>query len=98
MVSGVRVGQVASIDYDSERYEAVVAFALDGQYDKFPDDTAVSIYTAGLLGEQYIALEPGGSDMYWENGSEAELTQSAMIIEQLVSKFLFNKAAEANGE
>lgn len=93
-VGGVLVGRVASIDYDSDRYEAVVVLNMDENYDRFPDDTSASIYTAGLLGEQYISLEPGGSEDYLENGSEIELTQSALIIEKLISKFLFSKAAE----
>lgn len=93
-VGGVLVGRVASIDYDSDRYEAVVLLNIDEKYDRFPDDTSASIFTAGLLGEQYVSLEPGGSEDYLESGSEIELTQSALIIEKLVSKFLFSKAAE----
>ncbi len=95
-VSGVRVGRVSRIDYDSERYQAVVELSMDSRYDKFPDDTSASIFTAGLLGEQYIALEPGGSEDYLTDGSEIEITQSALVLEQLVGKFLFNKAAESN--
>ena len=93
-VGGVRVGRVSAIDYDTQRYEAVVSLELDGKYDNFPDDTSASIYTAGLLGEQYIGLEPGGSPDVLVDGAEIELTQSALIMEKLVSKFLFNKAAE----
>jgi phospholipid/cholesterol/gamma-HCH transport system substrate-binding protein len=91
---GVRVGRVAHIDYDSGRFEAVVTLDLDSKYDDFPDDTSASIYTSGLLGEQYIALEPGGSENLLSDGSEIEMTQSALVLEKLVSKFLFNKAAE----
>lgn len=94
-VSGVRVGRVSSIDYDSERFQAVVGMQLESRYDKFPDDTSASIFTAGLLGEQYIALEPGGSEEYLKDGSLIEITQSALVLEQLVGKFLFSKAAEA---
>lgn len=94
-VAGVRVGRVADIDYDSDRYEALVTMQIDSKYDKFPDDTSASIFTAGLLGEQYIALEPGGSPDYLANGSNIDITQSALIMEQLVSKFLFDKASEA---
>jgi phospholipid/cholesterol/gamma-HCH transport system substrate-binding protein len=93
-VGGVRVGRVSAIDYDTQRYEAVVSLELDGKYDNFPDDTSASIYTAGLLGEQYIGLEPGGSPDVLVDGAEIELTQSALIMEKLVSKFLFSKAAE----
>jgi phospholipid/cholesterol/gamma-HCH transport system substrate-binding protein len=93
-VGGVRIGRVASIDYDNNRFEAVVELEMDGKYDKFPDDTTASIYTAGLLGEQYVALEPGGSEEFLVQGSEIDLTQSALVLEKLVSKFLFDKAAE----
>ncbi len=93
-VGGVRVGRVSAIDYDTDRYEAVVTLELDAKYDNFPDDTSASIYTAGLLGEQYIGLEPGGSPDVLVDGGELELTQSALIMEKLVSKFLFDKAAQ----
>jgi phospholipid/cholesterol/gamma-HCH transport system substrate-binding protein len=93
-VGGVRVGRVSAIDYDSARYEAVVTMELDSRYDQFPDDTSASIYTAGLLGEQYVGLEPGGSPDMLVDGSEIDLTQSALVMEKLVSKFLFSKAAE----
>jgi phospholipid/cholesterol/gamma-HCH transport system substrate-binding protein len=94
-VGGVRVGRVADIDYDSERYEAVVTMQIEGKYDQFPDDTSASIYTAGLLGEQYVSLEPGGGLEYLRDGSTIDITQSALVLEQMVSKFLFDKAAEA---
>ena len=93
-VGGVRVGRVAAIDYDTQRYEAVVSLELDKKYDNFPDDTSASIYTAGLLGEQYIGLEPGGSPDVLVDGAEIELTQSALIMEKLVRECLFSKAAE----
>jgi len=91
---GVRVGRVSAIDYDDKRFQAVVTLDLESRYSDFPDDTSASIYTAGLLGEQYIALEPGGSEEVLENGSQIELTQSALVLEKLVSKFLFDKASE----
>jgi phospholipid/cholesterol/gamma-HCH transport system substrate-binding protein len=97
-VGGVRVGRVSGIDYDMTRYEAVVTMEIDSRYDEFPEDTSASIYTAGLLGEQYVGLEPGGSPDVLVDGSEIELTQSALVMEKLVSKFLFNKAAEAPAE
>ena len=93
-VGGVRVGRVSGIDYDSDRYEAVVRLDLDRRFNKFPDDTSASIFTSGLLGEQYIALEPGGSEEFLQDGSEIEMTQSALVLEKLVGKFLFDKAAE----
>jgi len=97
-VGGVLVGRVTGIDYDSDRYQAVVTLDLDGKYRQFPDDTSASIYTAGLLGEQYVGLEPGGSEDMLADGSEIEMTQSALVLEKLVSKFLFNKAAEGSTE
>ena len=93
-VGGVRVGRVSSIDYDNNRFEAVVTLEVENKYNQFPADTSASIYTAGLLGEQYVGLEPGGLEEVLTDGSQVELTQSAMIIEKLVGKFLFNKAAE----
>ena len=61
-VSGVRVGRIAGIDFDNDRFEAVVTMDIENRYNQFPDDTAASIYTACLMCEQYISLEPGGSD------------------------------------
>lgn len=95
-VGGVRVGRVGGIEYDTERFEAVVTLELEGRYDQFPADTSAGIYTAGLLGEQYVALEPGGAEELLSEGSQIELTQSAMIIEKLVGKFLFEKAGESD--
>ncbi len=93
-VSGVRVGRVESIQYDMESYEALVVLLIDSQYSTFPEDTSASIFTSGLLGEQYIGLEPGGSDDYLQEGDEIRLAQSAIILEQVIGQFMFNKAAE----
>jgi phospholipid/cholesterol/gamma-HCH transport system substrate-binding protein len=95
-VGGVLVGRVSAIEYDNQRYQAVVTLEMNKKYDQFPDDTSASIFTSGLLGEQYIGLEPGGSEDMLTGGSEIELTQSALIMEKLVSKFLFDKAAEGS--
>ena len=97
-VGGVRIGRVADIGYDNERYQAVVTLQLDDKYNQFPEDTSASVFTAGLLGEQYIALEPGGAEEFLQQGSEIDITQSAVIVEQLISKFLFNKASEPTVE
>lgn len=93
-VSGVKVGQVSSIDYDNQYFEAVVTMQIDEKYNAFPNDTIASIYTAGLLGEQYVGLEPGGDEKLLENQSEIRHTQSAVILEQVISQFLFSKAQE----
>lgn len=92
--SGVRVGQVVDIAYDSEGYEARVAMSIDPEYDKFPIDTAASVLTSGLLGEQFIGLQPGAEEEYLKDGSEIELTQSALVLEQIVGQFLYSKAEE----
>lgn len=92
-VSGVRVGRVESIDYDLDAYEAVVTLRINSFYDRFPEDTSASIFTAGLLGEQYIALEPGGSVENLGNGDRIQLTQSALVMEQIIGQFLYSAAA-----
>jgi phospholipid/cholesterol/gamma-HCH transport system substrate-binding protein len=95
---GVRVGRVAAIDYDSDRYEAVVSLVIEPRFDRLPRDTSASIFTAGLLGEQYVGLEPGGDDRFLTSGDEIRITQSALVLEQVVGQFLFSKAAEGKSE
>jgi len=92
-VSGVRVGRVEAIDYDTKAYEAVVTLRIDNHYDTFPEDTSASIFTAGLLGEQYVALEPGGAMHNLKPGDRIQLTQSALVMEQIVGQFLYGSAA-----
>jgi len=89
-VSGVRVGRIDAIDYDLQAYEAVVVMRIDSAYDRFPEDTTASIFTSGLLGEQYIALEPGGSMENLVDGSRIQLTQSALVLEQIIGQFLYS--------
>lgn len=95
-VSGVRVGRVSAIDYDSNAFEAVVTMSIYSNYDSFPEDTSASIFTAGLLGEQYIALEPGGSMENLADGDRLQLTQSALVMEQVIAQFLYS--ATTGGE
>lgn len=90
---GVKVGQVSNISYDDKRYEAVVTLDIDSKY-KFPKDTAASIMTAGLLGEQYVGLDPGGDEEYLANGDHITLTQPALVLEQVIGQFLYSKAQE----
>jgi phospholipid/cholesterol/gamma-HCH transport system substrate-binding protein len=90
--SGVRVGQVVAINYDSGRYEAVVTMSIDPDFNKFPVDTAASILTSGLLGEQYIGLAPGAETDYLKNGDKLEITQSALVLEQIIGQFLYSMA------
>ena len=87
-VSGVRVGQITSIVYDANRYEARVVMRIQEKHDYFPIDTTASIYTAGLLGEQYIALEPGAEDDVLTSGDTIEFTQSALVLEEIIGKIV----------
>jgi phospholipid/cholesterol/gamma-HCH transport system substrate-binding protein len=87
-LAGVRVGRVAAIHSDPDTYQAVVVLNIDGRYKNLPADTSASILTSGLLGEQYIELEPGGAEEYLKEGSRIKLTQSAMVLEKLVGRLL----------
>jgi phospholipid/cholesterol/gamma-HCH transport system substrate-binding protein len=91
--AGVVVGRVADIRFDNESYEAIVTLNVDGTF-QFPRDTTAKILTSGLLGEQYIGLEAGGDGVMLKQGDRLRLTQSAVVLENLISQFLFNKAAE----
>ena len=95
--AGVVVGRVADIRFDNESYEALVSMNLDAHY-QFPRDTTAKILTSGILGEQYIGLEAGGDGVMLKNGDRLRLTQSAVVLENLISQFLFNKAAEGKDE
>jgi len=97
-VGGVRIGRVSAIDFDQEDYEAVVTMAIDPKYDRLPTDTSASIFTSGLLGEQYIGFEPGGEEVFLKNGDRITLTQSAMVLEQIIGQFIFSKASEGASE
>ncbi|MBT8100792.1 MAG: outer membrane lipid asymmetry maintenance protein MlaD [Gammaproteobacteria bacterium] len=90
-MSGVTIGRVSNIAFDGDSLEAVVTFVVDSQYDRIPDDSDASILTAGLLGSQYIGLQAGGSELYLEDGSEILFTQSAVVLENLIGKFLVNR-------
>ena len=91
--AGVVVGRVTEIRFDSESYEAVATLTIDGRY-RFPKDTFASILTAGLLGEQYIGLDAGGDEKMLKAGDVFAKTQSAVVLEKLISQFMFNKASE----
>jgi phospholipid/cholesterol/gamma-HCH transport system substrate-binding protein len=93
-MAGVRIGRVSAINFDPETYEAVVTMRIENRYNTIPDDTFAKIFTAGLLGEQYIGLDPGGSDVFLLEGDEISLTQSALVLEEIVGQFLFSKAEE----
>jgi len=89
--SGVVVGRVAGIGFDNQRYQAVVTLDLEKQYE-FPSDSSASILTSGLLGEQYIGITPGGDDKMLAQDSTIQYTQSAVVLEELISKFLYSSA------
>jgi len=93
-MSGVTIGRVTSVRFDSETLEAVVMFVIDSQFDQIPDDSDASILTSGILGSQYIGLQAGGSDTYFEEGSEVLFTQSAIVLENLIGKFLVNAGSK----
>ena len=94
--AGVVVGRVTDIRFDAQSYEAVVTMQIDGSY-RFPKDTFALILTAGLLGEQYIGLDPGGDEKMLATGDAIAKTQSAVVLEKLISQFMFNKASEGPG-
>lgn len=95
-MAGVRLGRVEAIRFDEDTYQAVVTLRIDNAYDRLPTDTFANIYTAGLLGEQYVGMDPGGSPDYLADGDQIEHTQSALVLEQMVGQFLFNKAQEGS--
>ncbi|CDI01310.1 putative transport protein (ABC superfamily,peri_bind) [Candidatus Competibacter denitrificans Run_A_D11] len=95
-LAGVRIGRVANIGLDTQTYEAVVTLSIDPQYDRLPTDSSASILTSGLLGEQYVGLEPGGMDTYLKNGSTLKLTQSALVLEKLIARMITG-AADSEG-
>lgn len=95
--AGVVVGRVGEIRFDDQEFRALVTLQLDERY-KFPKDSSAKILTSGLLGEQYIGLEAGGDMNILAAGDQINMTQSAIVLENLISQFLFSKAAEGKEE
>jgi len=93
-MSGVTIGRVTNVRFDPVTLEAVVEFVIDSQFDQIPDDSDASILTSGILGSQYIGLQAGGSETYLEDGSEVLFTQSAIVLENLIGKFLVNAGSK----
>ena len=89
--NGVVVGRVSGIDFDNKVFKAVVGMDIEAGY-QFPEDSSASIMTSGLLGEQYVGLTPGAEEKNLADNSEIIYTQSAVVLEELISKFLFSKA------
>jgi phospholipid/cholesterol/gamma-HCH transport system substrate-binding protein len=92
--AGVNVGRITSIALDSKSYQGIVRMEIDRGV-AFPKDSSARILTAGLLGDQYVGLEPGAEEKSLEGGDTIKQTQSAVVLESLISQFLFNKAADA---
>lgn len=90
-MAGVSIGRVTKISLDPKSFNAVVTMQINSAYKQIPDDTTASILTAGLLGEQYIGFDPGGSETFLKNGSNIQYTQSALVLEKLIGQF-FSKA------
>lgn len=95
--AGVVVGRVANIQLNGQTYKARATLAIDKRY-QFPADTSAAILTAGLLGEQYIGFDAGGDTENLKEGSVLQITQSAIVLEKLISQFLYNKAAEGSAD
>ncbi|MBZ5794096.1 outer membrane lipid asymmetry maintenance protein MlaD [Burkholderia contaminans] len=94
--AGVVVGRVKTIGFDTNTYQALVTIDIDGQY-QFPKDSSAKILTSGLLGEQYIGVDPGGDTEMLKSGDTITMTQSAIVLENLIGQFLYSKAADAGG-
>ena len=91
-MSGVRIGRVEAISFDSADYRAEVTMRIDRQFDRIPDDSDASIQTQGLLGGKYVGIGAGGSETFLADGGRIEFTQSAIVLESLVNKFFANFA------
>ena len=87
-IAGVRIGSVSDIQLEPDRLEALVTLAIDNRFNQLPDDSAAAVFTSGLLGDQYVALKPGGSPDLFKDGDEIILTQSSMQLEELIGKYL----------
>lgn len=87
-MAGVRIGRVSDISFDPEMFEAVVKIRIESKYNALPKDTTASIYTAGLLGEKYVGLEAGGDEENLKDQDKLKLTQSSLVLEKLISRFV----------
>jgi phospholipid/cholesterol/gamma-HCH transport system substrate-binding protein len=97
-MAGVVIGRVSNIYIDEATYDAVAELTIDEGFDNIPTDTSASIYTAGLLGEQYISLTPGGEEAFLKDGDKITITSNAVVLEEVIGQFLYNKASEGTGK
>ncbi len=95
--AGVVVGRIGDITFDDNTFQAIVTMQMDKRY-KFPKDSSAKILTSGLLGEQYLGIDPGGDVNMLVSGDKIKMTQSAIVLENLISQFLFSKAAEGKDQ
>ena len=93
-IAGVPIGRVLNIAVDQETFEAVVTMTIEERFNEIPVDSDAGIYTAGLLGEKYVGISNGGAPDFLEEGSEIRLTQSSLVLEKLISQFLFSQPAD----
>lgn len=93
-MAGVTIGQVKSITFDKNRYTGLVEMAISSDVNTLPSDSTASIVTAGLLGEKYIGISVGGDDMVLRDGDEIHDTQSALVLEELIGRFLLNTVSK----
>jgi len=91
-MAGVTIGRVTAVSFDAKNYDALITMRIDSRYNNLPSDTSASILTSGLLGDKFVGLTPGGLDEYLQDGDSIELTQSALVLERLISQFLFNSS------
>ena len=97
-MAGVRIGRVTGVSFDKKTYQAVVELSIDGRYQNIPDDSSASILTSGLLGEQYIGITPGGSEDYLKQGDRILLTQSALVLENLIGQVMVKLTSESGSD
>ena len=93
-MAGVTIGRVESIGYDMDLFKAIVTLRIDARYDRIPNDSDAAIYAAGLLGGQYVGLTPGNSEDAYRDGDDIEFVQDAIVLEKLISKYLFSQAGK----
>lgn len=97
-LAGVNVGRVERIEFDNDQLDAIVTLRIQNQYNRIPDDSDASIITAGLLGSKYIGIGPGGSESYFEEGSEVQITQSAVVLEDVIGRLMFSQGQDGDAE
>lgn len=96
-MAGVRIGRVNGIEFDGETFEAIVTLEIGEDYGQIPEDSVAGIYTSGLLGEKYVGIQAGVSDETLVAGARIRGGQSSLVLEELIGKFLFNRADEGGG-